>query len=64
MKTYHKFRTEFRPIGVFKNEDVCFNLKFLNVSMLFTRENFFGLPKAFENIANIPQCPIKVMKSS
>lgn len=62
MKTYYKFRTQYRPSGIVLNEDACENLKRFNesdsdVSKLFSPAHVLNVPDEYRGMT----CPIKVM---
>lgn len=57
MKSYFKFRTEYRPIGVMMDDDACPYVKFLNASKLITMANFKNLPMHY--LSSV--CPINVI---
>lgn len=57
MKSYYKFRTEYRPLGISMDEDACGYFKLLNGTKLLDAEFFRNIPKELAGMS----CPIKVI---
>lgn len=63
MKTFYKYRTEFRPTGISTEEDVCEKLKNRDSSKIMKLSNFANIkidPK-IETLLGL-RCPLTVMK--
>lgn len=56
MKTFYKFRTEYRPSGLYIEEDFCLFLRTKNETKVISLNNFINLSPDLFNCT----CPIKV----